>query len=105
MDLRDDGESIPLQAVDDPHLPERLPAIQELGDDPPAETLQLSFITRVGKVGMPQVVVEVEGRIIDPDRIAFDRDELHSLAIAGDPMKPGGHVATDALEVDAAAVG
>jgi hypothetical protein len=102
MDLRDDGEPVAaVEALDDPHLPERLRAIELLRDDATGEALQLLVVARPGQARVPDVVVDVEVLVIDPRRMAIDGHVEEDLAIAWDQMKPRRDVFADAGDVDA----
>ena len=70
MRLGDDGEALALlvaEPLDEPHLPERLVAVESLGEEAPGEPLQLFLATRGGQGGVPHVVLEIELRLVDPD--------------------------------------
>jgi hypothetical protein len=65
-----DGRPAPvLQAVDDVHLPQRPGAIQRPADDPAYLFGQLVDQTRSGEMQLPDVEVEVEGRVEYPVRV------------------------------------
>ena len=51
------------------------------------ELLEILLGARVGEPDVAQVVVEVEGGVIDPDRVLLDRDPLESLAEPRDPVQ------------------
>jgi hypothetical protein len=59
-----------LESFDDPHLPERLVAIELLRHDAPDQVAQLPVEARSGERRVPEVVPEVEVRIVDPHRPA-----------------------------------
>ena len=81
--LRHEGPVTVLEALDHPHLPQRLSAIELLGHQPADEVAQLLIAARRRQRGVPQVVPEVEVRVIDPHRAAqIERDEAHLLAVA-----------------------
>ena len=100
VDLGDDGELALFEALDDPQLPQRLGAIELLGDDPAGERLQLVVVAGSRKAGVANVKVEVEGVVVDPDRSAVVRDERETLAIARDVLQLRLDVVTDQLDVD-----
>src|SRR3989475_2832703 len=103
VDLGDDGEALPaLEALDDPHLPERLGAVELLGHDAAREALQLLRVARPREARVPDVVVDVEVRVVPPHRVALDRGPGEDLAVAGDEMQARGYVVADTVDVDAA---
>ena len=72
-----------LESFDDPHLPERLVAIELLRHDAPDQVAQLPVEARSGERGVPEVVPEVEVRIVDPHRPAeLKRHEPNLLPVA-----------------------
>jgi len=86
--LGDEREAAALQAVDEQQFPERLRAVQAVGEDPPGEVLQLLLAARRGQAGVAQVVAQVEVRVVDPDRPALvERDAGEALAKAGDEVQ------------------
>jgi hypothetical protein len=50
VDLGDDGEPVVLQAFDHPQLPQRLGAVQLLGDDPPARLRSWASVPGRGRL-------------------------------------------------------
>jgi hypothetical protein len=100
--LRHEREAIPVQAVDDPQLPERLPAIELLREDEPAQPLELSLVTRQRKSCVPDVILNVEVRVVDPDRVSFEGDVLDALTVSRDPVETGRHIFADPIDVEAA---
>jgi hypothetical protein len=78
--LGHDREAVALDAVDEPHLPERLRPVQALGEDTRCERAQLIFTRRRGQGGVPHVIAQVETGIVDPLRPALaERDEPELL--------------------------
>ena len=94
MALCDDREAIALDAVDEPHLPDRLRAVEPLREDPRREVPELLLRARRRQGGVADVVVEVELGVVDPYRPALpvgDEPQLlaeprHQLA---SPASPG----------------
>ena len=85
MALADDREAVAVEALDQPELPERLAAIELLGEDPRCQVAQLLLRAGSRQRGLPDVVVEVEVGVVDPDRAALaEGDEAQLLAEAGD---------------------
>ena len=66
--LGQDREAILLEALDEPHLPERLRAVELLGEDARGEALELRLPARRGERGVADVVGEVEDDVVDPQR-------------------------------------
>ena len=65
--LGDDREAVVLEPVHEPRLPERLGAVEALGEDPPRERAELLDRPRRGQGGLAHVVGEVEERVVDPE--------------------------------------
>src|SRR5215204_6578882 len=81
--LRDQREAAALQALHDPGLPERLRAVEPLGEDPPQELAQLVVAAGLGQSGVAHVIVEVETRVVHPERpTGVERRERQLLAVA-----------------------
>jgi hypothetical protein len=74
---------VAVQAFDHPHLPERLVAIEMLCHHASDEIPQFAVATRRRQRGVPEVVPEVEVRVVDPQWPAeLERHEPHLLAVA-----------------------
>ena len=69
--LADDREAVAVEALGEPHLPERLGAVELLGEDPRRKVSQLLLGARGREGGAPHVVLEVQMRVVDPDRPAL----------------------------------
>jgi hypothetical protein len=83
MGLREHREAVVLEPLDEPDLPERLVAVELLGEDPARQVLELALGARRGERGGAHVVAEVEVRVVDPARPALpQRDEGEPLAVA-----------------------
>jgi hypothetical protein len=79
--LRHQGEAPALDAIDKPHLPQGLRAIEALGEDARGEREKLLGGPGLGKRGVADVVREVELRVVDPSRAALpQRHEAEFLA-------------------------
>ena len=86
--LADDREAVAVEPLDQPQLPERLGAVELLGEDPRGEVAQLLLGARRRQRGAAHVVVEVEEGIVDPDRPALlEGDEAQLLAEARDEVQ------------------
>ena len=64
--LADQREAVALEALHEPHLPERLRAVEPLGEDPPDQQRELVVVARRGQRGVADVVLEVEARVVHP---------------------------------------
>ena len=86
--LADDREAVALEALDQPQLPERLRAVELLGEDPRGEVAQLLLGAGRGQGGLADVVVEVQVGVVDPDRAPLaERDEAKLLAEPRDEVE------------------
>jgi hypothetical protein len=87
--LADDREAAALDAVDQPHLPDRLRPVEPLGEDARRERAQLVLAPGGGERSVADVVVEVEVGVVDPDWPALTkRDEAKLLAETRNEVKP-----------------
>ena len=94
--LADDREAVAVEALDQPQLPERLAAVELLGEDPRRQVAQLLLGARRRQRGLAHVVVEVEVGVVDPDRPALaEGDEAQLLAEAGDEVQARGDVVAE----------
>jgi hypothetical protein len=81
--LRDQREAAVLEALDHPHLPQRPRTVELLGEDPAGQAQELALGARARQRGLADVVLEVERRIVDPQRAAAARGrDLELLAVA-----------------------
>ncbi len=84
------GEAVPLQALNDVQLPQRLRAVEALGEDPAGELAQLLVASRGRQRGVAHVVVDVEAGVVHPERPAhLQWREGEPLAIPGDELQAG----------------
>ena len=84
VDLRDHRPAPGAEAFGDPHLPQRLAAIELLGHHASHEVAQLLVTAGRWQRGAAHVVVEPEVWIVHPHGPAErERHEAHSLAVAG----------------------
>ena len=79
--LGDQGDLPVLQALDDPHLPQGPIAVQLAADDVRGEVAELADAARCRECGPPQVVVDVEIGVVDPDGVAEPHRHLHQTAL------------------------
>ena len=81
--LRDHREAPALDAVDEPDLPQRLAAVQPLGEHAPGQVAQLLEAGGLGQRGVAHVVAGVEVRVVDPHRPRLgERRERELLPVA-----------------------
>src|SRR4051812_48595770 len=96
--LVDDRETIVLETLDEPALPQGLRAIEPLGEDPRGQQTQLLEVTRSRERGMAHVVLEVERRVVDPQRPShLEAREGELLAVARHAAQPRGDVLEEVL--------
>jgi len=69
VDLGQDGEAVAGQALDDVALPERAVAVERAGDDPGDELLDLLVRAGWRDRRVPDVELEVEVGVLDPERV------------------------------------
>ncbi len=105
VDLRDDGEAVALEALDDPELPQRLLAVEALGEDAPDHALELTLGSRSGQPRVAHVVADVEGGVVHPDGVLLERRVGQALAVARDAIESRGDVLLDAADVEGAVGG
>jgi hypothetical protein len=75
-------------------------AIEMIREDSGSDAPQVFFSSGPGKADVPDVVVEVEVWIVDPDRAVFDRDPQQFLTVAGDPVQYAFITGADLPDVD-----
>ena len=96
--LADDREAVAGQALDQPQLPERLRAVELLGEDPRRQVAQLLVGTGRRQRGLADVVVEVEVGVVDPDRPPLgEGDEAQFLAESRHQVQARGDVIAEFL--------
>src|SRR4051795_12104455 len=100
MRLREDRRAPALEALDEPQLPQRLRAIEALGEQPPDQTPELLGAARRGQRGVAHVVVEVERWVVDPALATeAERRRGELLAVPGNERQPRAHVLAQVHEV------
>ena len=87
MHLVDHRHPAAFEALDEPRLPERLPAIEPLRHDARAQALELRHVTRAGQTGVAQVVVQIEALVVDPYGSSHQRDVRQLLAVPRDQVQ------------------
>ncbi len=81
--LRDQREAFPGHALHQPDLPQRLGAVQALGEQPSGELLERGVVGRARQRGVADVVARVEVRVVGPHRPALpERHVGEALAVA-----------------------
>ena len=81
--LRQQAEAAVVEALDEPHLPQRLGAVELLGEHARAEVHELLVAARRGQRGVAHVVLEVEVGVVGPQRAARVGGREHEpLAVA-----------------------
>ncbi len=99
MDLREQRPALALQALDRPQLPQRLVAVEVLGEDAGGHLAQLLLASGLGDGGVAQVVVEAEVRIVDPHgRPDGERNGADLLAVAGHEAELAGDHRAELIE-------
>ena len=68
MHLQEDRSSVVLESFEDVELPERLAAVERTGQDSPHRALQLQPAARLRDRRSPEVEVQVEPIVVDPER-------------------------------------
>ncbi len=90
MDLEDERPPPALEAFHQPRLPEGTVTVEWHGHEPPHESAERSVIARGRERGVTQVVIEVEVRVVAPDRAPqLQRNGPDALAVARDQVELG----------------
>jgi hypothetical protein len=99
MDLREQGPALPLQALDHPDLPQRFAAVEVLGEDARRGAPEDVLAARGRQGAVPEVVAEVEVRIVHPRR-ATDGEQYEAdlLPVSRDGVELAGHHLLEALK-------
>ena len=83
VSLREHRPVAVLESLDDPDLPQGLRSIELLGHDPAYELAQFALTAGRRQSRVPDVVVDVEMRIVHPHRSPdIERDEPDNLSVA-----------------------
>ncbi len=91
--LREQREALALQPLHQPQLPERLRAVELLGELPRHHVLQLLLGAGRGQRRVADVVLEVERRVVDPERAPrLQGRDGELLAEAGDEVEAAADV-------------
>ena len=87
--LGDQREAAALEPLDEPRLPQRLRAVQPLRVDARGQRAQLLLRARLRQRRVAHVVLEVEARVVDPDRPAgLQRRERELVPVARHEVQP-----------------
>jgi hypothetical protein len=98
--LSHDREAVPLESLDQPQLPERLGAVELLGEEAGGQRAQLLLGAGRGQGGLAHVVMEVEVGVVYPHRAALaKRHEAQLLAEAGDEVQTRADVLAELVVV------
>jgi hypothetical protein len=93
MGLGDQREPPARHALHEPDLPQRLGAVQALGEQPSGELLERGLIRRTRQRGVTDVVARVEMRIVRPQRSPLaERHIGQTLAIARHQVQAAEHM-------------
>ena len=96
--LGDQREPPPRHALHQPDLPQRLGAVQALGEEPPGEPLECRVVAGPRQRGVADVVVGVEVGIVGPHRTALvERHIRQALAVARHEVQAALHVLDELL--------
>ncbi len=91
--LGEQGEALARESLDQPQLPQRLGAVELLGEDAPGHPPQLLLGTRARERRMADVVLEVEAGVVDPERAPGLRGRIGQLlAKAGNQRQASANV-------------
>src|SRR5439155_10365281 len=83
------GRSAPLESLHEPDLPKRLGSIQLLRENTPGQTFQLLLVAVWRERRCPNVIFDVEVRVVDPDRATLvEWDEAELLPVTRHERKP-----------------
>ena len=74
--LGEDREAIAIEALHEPHLPQRPVAAQVVREDAGGEHLQLVVAARLRERGVAHVVAQVEALVVDPARAGLGERNL-----------------------------
>ena len=85
-------------ALHEPHLPQRLRAVEALGEDPGGQPQQLLLVSRRRQRGLADVIGEVEVGVVHPQRPAGAQGRITDLlAIARNEVEPPADVLEEVL--------
>ncbi len=87
--LVDVGVAAAAEPLDEVQLPERPSKVQRLGHQPSDQLAQLGVVARAWQRDAPHVPLEIEARVIGPDRVVeAERRARHALAETRDEVEP-----------------
>ena len=103
VELLDQRRAAFAQTVDQDELPQRTGPVERVGGDQRGEVEQLAHGTGLRQREVADVVVQIELRIVDPERrVEVCRRGLHALAQAGDHVHRTVHSTAQVVEFDLA---
>ena len=76
MGLGEDREAVAIEALHEPHLPQRPVAAQVVREDAAGEHLQLVLAARLRERGVAHVVAQIEALVVDPARAGLGERNL-----------------------------
>ncbi len=89
MGLGQNGKAVALEPLHQPQLPQRLLAVELLGEDPTTQRLELGLGPRARQRGVADMELGLEVRIVDPPGAPLvEGHEGEPLAVARDEMQP-----------------
>ena len=97
VDLGDDADAVLLEALDDPQLPQGTGAVQRGAGDLPGHLAQLAAAAGGGAADAADVEVQVEVRVLDPERVR--QVERHLAEPAGERRHQVEPASDELLEV------
>ena len=81
MHLRQNRDTSMLQALDEPHLPERPVPVERVGHETADQILEFATSSGLGHRDLPDVIVDVELAVLDePWPVESQRRPRHSIA-------------------------
>jgi hypothetical protein len=87
MNLGDQRESIVLETVDDPNFPGRLVDVERQLQQMAANAFENPFVGGLRQRDLPNVVANVEARIVHPNRMVEKGNLCDALAISGNVLE------------------
>ena len=83
VDLAEHGDAAVLEPVDEPHLPERVAAVERDGDEVADQLVELGHGAGLGHRDVAHVEGEVEVGVLDPHRVVEAEGHLDEPAPEG----------------------
>jgi hypothetical protein len=103
--LDDERDIARCQAVNEPHLPQRTASVEWQRLEPTHQGTELIVGPRLRERRQPNVKVEIEVCVVDPDRSTLaERNLLDVLSESGNAVKPPADMRAQSVDVDVPAV-